>query len=121
MALDDKELAKRLVGTWTTDPAELGPIVSTATYKADGTGTELVRPRDQPESAGVRVTTTWSITNGILRIKSIASSDPQRIPVGIDLKDRIISISADKFVFEALGGYGETNEKRSTKLRKKDA
>src|SRR5579859_239135 len=121
ITLEDKELAKRLVGTWITDPGEPGPTVSTVTYNADGTGSEVVRLREQSESAGVRVTTIWSITNGVLCIKSIASTDPQRIPVGINLKDRIISISANKFVFEAFDGYGDSNGKRSTKIRKKDA
>ncbi len=96
-------------------------MMSTATYKSDGTGTELVWPRGEPQSAGVRVTTRWSITNAVPYITSTASSDPQRIPVGINLKDQIISVSADKFVFEALDGYGETTGKRATKIKKKDA
>lgn len=121
MTLDDKDLAKRLVGTWMTDPAAAEPMVSTATYKADGTGSELVRPRGESESVAVRVTTRWAITNSVLHITSTASSDPQKIPVGIKLQDRIISISADRFVFEALDGYGESKGKRSTKLRKKDS
>jgi hypothetical protein len=121
MTLDDKDLTKRLIGTWMTDPAGTEPMVSTATYNPDGTGSELVRPRGEPESAAVRVTTRWSITNAVLHITSTASSDPQKIPVGIKLQDRIISISADKFVFEALDGYGESKGQRSTKLRKKNA
>jgi len=120
MALNDKELAKRLVGTWSTDPSDPGPITGTATYKADGTGTQVVRPRGEPETASVRVTTRWSITNAVIYMTSTASSDPERIPVGINLKDRIISISADKFEFEALDGYGETNGKRETRIRKKE-
>ncbi len=121
MTLDDKELAKRLVGTWLTDPSEPGPMVSRATYKADGTGTEVVWRRGDRESVGVRVTTRWSVTNEVLYITSTGSSDAQKIPVGIHLKDRIISITADKLVFEALDGYGEGKGKRATKIRRKDA
>jgi hypothetical protein len=121
MTLDDKDLAKRLVGTWVNDPAGTEAMVSTATYNPDGTGMELVRPRGAPESAGVRVSTRWSITNSVLCITSTASTDPQKIPVGINLKDRIVSITADRFVFEALDGYGDTKGKRTTKIRRKDA
>ncbi len=78
---DDKELARRLVGTWTTDPSEPGPMVSTATYKADGTGTELVRPRGEPGSAAVRVTTRWSITNGCFILPAPLQVTPRRYPL----------------------------------------
>ena len=121
MTLDDKDLTKRLIGTWITDPAGTELAVSTATYSADGTGSEFVRARGEPESAAVRVTTRWSITNAVLHITSTASTDPQKIPVGIKLQDRILWISADKFVFEALDGYGQSKGQRSTKLRKKSA
>jgi hypothetical protein len=121
LPLDDKEIAKRLVGTWVDEPSEQRPFVSTVTYKADGTGTELVHLREQAEATGVRVTTRWSVTNSILCIRSIATTDPKRIPVGVELKDRVISISEDKFVFEALEGYGESNGKRTAKVRKKEA
>src|SRR5258708_476790 len=93
LSLYDKELANRLIGTWTTDPAESGRMVSTATYKSDGTGTELVRFRQRTEDTEVRIATRWSITNGILCLKCTGSSDPRRIPIGKELKDRIISIS----------------------------
>src|ERR1041384_5818392 len=87
MTLDDKELAKRLVGTWSTDPSEPSPNTGTVTYKADGAGTQIIRPRGKPETEIVRVTTRWSITNAVLHMTSTASSDPLRIPVGIHLKD----------------------------------
>jgi hypothetical protein len=116
---DDAELARRLVGTWITDPADKSPAVSTVTYNSDGTGSELVRLREQPESASVRVTTRWSIKEGILTLKSVASSDPEKIPVGLELKDRIISISADRFEFEAYAGYGDGKGTRGVKVRKK--
>jgi len=116
---DDAEFKQRLVGTWVSDPADKGQFVSTVTYNADGTGTESVRMRDQPESTAVRVTIRWSINDGILTLKSVTSSDPQRIPPGLELKDRIISISEERFVFEAYEGYGDAKGKQEVKVRKK--
>jgi len=59
-------------------------------------------------------------SNGILAIVSISSSDPQRIPAGIQLKDRIISISETELIFEPFEGYGESAPKRVIKKRIKD-
>jgi hypothetical protein len=115
----DAELKRRLVGTWVTDPADRGHFVSTVTYNADGTGSESVRMRDQPESTAVRLSTHWSIKDGILTLKSLTSSDPERIPIGLELKDRIISISEERFVFEAYEGYGDAKGKQEVKVRKK--
>ena len=52
-------------------------------------------------------------------MKSISSSDPQRVPVGTELKDRIISISEDRFVLEDYEGYGDGKERQEVKVRKK--
>ena len=75
--------------------------------------------RDQPESTSVRITTQWFIKDRILTLKSVTSSDPQRVPVGLELKDRIVSISEDRFVFEAYEGYGDTKGKQEVKVRRK--
>jgi hypothetical protein len=117
---DDAELTRRLVGTWIPDPADKSDLVSTVTYNSDGTGIELVHLRDQPESAGVRITSRWSIKNGILTLQSVTSSDSRRIPVGLEVKDRIISISDDRFVFEAYESNGDSKGKQKAKVRKKD-
>lgn len=115
----DAELARLLVGTWITNPDDKSQVVSTITYKSDGTGTESVRLRDQPESTSIVVTTRWSIKDDILSLKSVTSSDPQRIPVGIELKDRIISISENRFVFEAFEGYDKAIKgTQGTQVRK---
>lgn len=114
---DDAALTRQLVGTWTNDPAQAGPVVSTTTYNLDGTGVETVRLSSQPESDGVRVTTEWSVKDGVLILKSVASSDPQRIPAGIELKDRILSISNDRFVFETCDGYGGNKGRQGVKVR----
>jgi len=69
----------------------------------------------------VWVTTAWNLRDGILTIKSTASSDPAKIPVGVELKDRIVSISEESFTFERYDGYGQTNGKRETRVRKKES
>jgi hypothetical protein len=116
----DEEISHRLLGVWVTDPAADSPFVTTVTYRKDGTGTEIVSPRSEKESSGVRVVTAWTVRDGILTIKSTGSSDPARIPVGVELKDRIISLSEESFTFEAADGYGQTNGKRETRVRKKE-
>jgi hypothetical protein len=50
----------------------------------------------------------------------VKSSDTGKIPVGIELRDRIVSVSADQFVFEPEGGYGEMEKQRHTRVRVKD-
>ena len=116
---EDAELARRLVGVWVSDPAEPRPLDSIVTLNADGTGTEVAYERGKPPNSGVTVTTRWSIKDRILSVRSITSSDPQRIPPGIQLMDRIISISDEKFVWEAGAGYGTAGGTRHTSLRKK--
>lgn len=116
---DDADLTRRLVGTWIDAPASKAPLVSTVTYNADGSSTASIWERGQPESTGVQITVHWSIKDSILSLKSVTSSDPKRVPVGVELKDRIVSISEDRFVFETFEGYGENNGKQDTKIRKK--
>jgi hypothetical protein len=89
------------------------------TYYTDGRGIELVWPAGQPESTAIRVETRWSVTNGVLVVRSLKSSDPQKIPVGIELRDRIVSVSSDQFLFEPEGGYGDMEKKRQTRIRAK--
>ena len=120
-SMSDQEVSRRLLGTWASDPAADSFFVTTVTYKEDGTGTEIVFPRGETESAGVKVTTSWFVREGILTIKSTASSDPSKIPVGVEIKDRIISISDGSFTFEAYDGYGSATGKRETRVRKMTA
>ncbi len=119
LPIDDADIASRLVGTWINDPSDKSEPESTVTYNSDGTGVEVIHLPGQSGSGTVRVTTRWSIKNQILTLKSTESSDPQKIPVGIELKDRIISISDEKFVFETYDGYGGHIGKQSVRLRKK--
>jgi hypothetical protein len=117
--IDDVELARRLVGTWVNGPADKSPMLGSATYNFDGTGRVSMHSRDEPESTSIRLTTRWSIKGRILSLKCLKSSDPQRIPVGLELKDRIISISEDRFVFEPYKGYGDRKVKQEVRVRKK--
>ncbi len=116
---DDADLTRRLLGTWTDDPTSKSPLASSVTYNADGTSTTSMHPRDQPESTGLQITARWSINDRVLFMKSVNSSDPQKLPAGLELKDRIISISDDRFVFEAFEGYGASKGKQDTRIRKK--
>ncbi len=116
---DDSALTRRLIGTWDPDPTDKSRFVGTAIYHADGTGVEYVHLRDQPVSTSVIITTRWSIKDGILCLKCVSSSDPQRPPVGTQLQDRIISFSDDRCVFEDYKGYGDGKEKQEVKIRRK--
>jgi hypothetical protein len=116
----DHALEIKLEGTWLTVPSENQAFSSKATYRSDGTGIERVWSSGQPESQAVRVETSCAITNGILTIVSISSSDPQKIPSGIELKDRIISVSETELIFEPIEGYGGSAPKRVIKKRIKD-
>lgn len=115
----DAELSRLLVGTWVPAQPEKHEVLSTATYNADGTGTEVLSLRKQPDVELVRVTTHWSITNGFLVLKSVGSSNPSKIPIGVELKDRIITLTDDRLVYEAYEGYGEKNGTREERIRKK--
>jgi hypothetical protein len=53
-------------------------------------------------------------------VVSVKSSDSQKIPVGIQLKDRIISISDAELIFQPLEGYDESAPRRVTRKRTKD-
>jgi hypothetical protein len=115
--LSDDELASRLVGTWKSGPEDSATHASTATYNPDGTGVEVVSFPDRPQDPAVEVTTKWRIEDGILHLNSIASTDPQRVPVGLSLKDRIVSITDDRFEYAGSDGYGGYEGMREFKVR----
>lgn len=115
MELTDTQLMQRIVGTWTTHPAD-GDVVSTATYNEDGTGTELVRRRYEPESPDIQVDFLWSIKEGILTLRALDASD-KRILSGLELKDRIVSISDGECVTRTYQGYGWGDGEQIVKRR----
>lgn len=117
--LSDAEISKALIGTWIDAPSEQEPMHGRVTYFADGNGVELVWPVDKTESSGIRIETRWSVTNNVLILTSVKSSNTKIVPVGVVIKDRILSISAEKFVFEPAEGYGETEKKSHVRLRQK--
>ncbi len=116
----DTNYTRVLVGTWVNDPGDKERVSSTVSYNADGTGFELIRPGAGPGAhAAIRVDTQWSITNGVLTIKCVKATDPM-IPVNLVLKDRIISMTEDRFVFETLEGYPDNAiGKKHVRLKKK--
>jgi len=118
---DDASLTRNLVGSWQTDPAEGTSYSSVATYKADGSALELIWKTDEIEGSRMRVTSQWSISDGVLVLRCVDSSDPSLIPIGLEIRDRIISMTDDRLVFEALDRQGQSDGQRHTKLRKKSA
>jgi hypothetical protein len=91
-----------------------------ATYNVDGHGVELLWPVGQPESTALRIETRWSVTNHVMVVIGVKSSDPGKVPVGMELKDRILSITSDQYVFEPESGYGDMEKKRQTRIRVKN-
>ena len=115
----DAEISKALIGTWVDGTAEREPMHGRVTYFADGHSVEYVWPAGQTESSAVRIETRWSVTNSVLILTSVKSSNTKIVPVGVVIKDRILSISAEKFVFEPAEGYGETERKSHVRVRQK--
>ena len=115
----DNELSLLLVGAWMTDPAQASVTTSIATYQADGTNIETVWVRERPDSTRINVVGTWKIENGFVLSKSVSSSNQQAIPVGLELKDKIIELSENKLILESFEGYQSANPIRSTLLRQK--
>ncbi|MDE3100420.1 MAG: hypothetical protein KGJ88_13200 [Verrucomicrobiota bacterium] len=115
----DVDISKALLGTWIDAPSEQEPMHGRVTYFADGHSVELVWPVSQPQSTAIRIETQWMVTNSILILTSVKSSNTQVVPVGVVIKDRIISISADKFVFVPAEGYGDIEKKSHVRIREK--
>lgn len=76
----DADISKALVGTWTDAPSKDEPMHTKVSYYADGKGVQLVWQKGQSASTAVRVETAWSVTNGILVLRSVKSNDTQKIP-----------------------------------------
>jgi hypothetical protein len=118
-ANDDAELSAKIVGTWTTDPADLAVISGTSTYNADGTGTKVMEQKGQPASSAVRVTTKWSIKNGILSVRNVKSSNPKMLPEGVEVKERVLFIGDKRFAYEPYDTVaGKFTGKQKLRFRK---
>lgn len=122
MEQNDVQFIEQLVGTWVSEPASALIVTNTVTYNADGTGTEVVEWCEKPEeNPPVTIGFNWGIQDGVLSVNSVSSSHPNRIPTGLQLQDRIVSVDAEKMVTTTHTGYdygtGEPNE-MVVKLRK---
>jgi hypothetical protein len=113
----DADISKALIGTWLDSPSDQQPLHGRVTYFEDGHSVEFVWPAGQPESTAVRIESRWSVTNSILTLTCVKSSSTQAPPIGAVIKDRVISISADKFVFEQADGYGDMEKKSHVRIR----
>jgi hypothetical protein len=108
----DADIAAALVGTWVDQSPIQEMVADRITYFAGGQGVDFIWAAGQPESTAMRIDTRWSVTNRILVLTSVKSSDTRNVPVGIVLKDRILSISSNQFVFEPFDGYSSHVEKK---------
>ncbi len=112
------ELSQLLVGTWQSQPISDKHPIGQSTYFADGTGIEMV-PKKDPSAPLTRVSLKWRIKDKVLILTSVSSSDPDHVPVGVEIQDRIVSLTAEQFVFEPVAGYPGETPKRITVFRKK--
>ena len=115
----DADISAALVGTWIPAPSEQTTMHGRVTYYADGHCVEFVWPASQPESTAIRIEGRWFVTNSILVLTSVKSSNPQIVPIGVELRDHIVSISSDQFVFEPADGYGNIEKKGHVRIREK--
>jgi hypothetical protein len=115
--ISDAELAGRLVGTWATNPDDAKTHASLSTYNSDGTGREVVSFPGSEGERDVELVINWTIQDGVLHLKSVSSSDPDRIPVGLELKDRVLAITDEKFEYTGDEGYRGFEGMRELKVR----
>jgi hypothetical protein len=94
--VSDTEIASRLSGTW-SEPASGGQNFKT-TFYPDGRGITLMWPVGQPESAALRLSISWVVTNGVLIRTITDSSDHKSFRIGRVLKTPVVSMSSDQIV-----------------------
>ena len=102
-SFDDAEITRRLVGTWISEPKDGLDSDGASTYNADGSGSEFFNMMINGEAERVDITTKWSIENGMLNLLCLSSTQPNVVPAGMKLQNKIVSISDDKYEFELLG------------------
>jgi hypothetical protein len=117
-ATEDREIASMLVGTWRGDPlaAEREPK-SSITYSNDGAGIQTIFFVNGVMTNEVIINFSWFVTNQCVVLKSIKSSHPAVVPVGLELRDRIISITPEKYIFESDEGYSSAIKQRRARIR----
>ena len=116
--VNDAELTKKLLGTWVTDPSDKISDPGTVTYHADGTGEDVIHVGKGTDVKIVRLTTRWSVKDGKLCLDCVTSSNHEIVPIGLKLKDIIISISNERLVLEAFEGYGSGKGTRAIQVRR---
>jgi hypothetical protein len=114
----DEALTKSIIGSWVNPPVNEQSLYLESTYRADGTGEELFWAKDQSRTNAIQVQTLWTIKNGLLSVYYLRSSDPKSMPEGKGIKDKIFSMSKNKFTYEPYEGYLPSTRKILIKLRK---
>ena len=109
----DAEITRLLVGEWTTN------ISGGAERKVDGTityaggGTFVAAGKVEitdGEPADVRVEGTWKVSGGAVVHAVTKSSHPGLAPVGVELKETVVSI--DDKVLRIKRGVGKERERK---------
>jgi hypothetical protein len=96
----DTEITKLLVGDW--DFRSVSPAVKegTFTFRSDGTWSSHGLFHVGPREYRIDAEGTWQVKNGLLVEKLTKCSDPTTIHIGQITRDKVLSITNNKFRFE---------------------
>jgi hypothetical protein len=114
----DEAIAKNLVGSWVNSPVNDQPVYTETTFRADGTGEELVWPKSGSKTNAIQLQTLWMVKGGVITVFHLRSSDPKAMPEGRGMKDKILSMSQDQFTYQPYEGYIPAARRELIKLRK---
>ena len=109
-AQGDLELSNNIVGKWWNRISN-SHIASEATedFRADGT---LITKGDVYANGTLVdqyiIKSTWKIKDGYSLVEVVESSNPNTIPIGLKISDKVVSIDEKEFVYEAADGTQHT-------------
>lgn len=96
----DGELAAKLIGTWRFHDPDSS---SDTTFSKDGTARGTIEYYDEQGNSTFQVDfiSEWKVENGQLVARIVESNKPDRLPIGAQSSDTILSVSDYRFVFLA--------------------
>ncbi|MEO0794264.1 MAG: hypothetical protein AAFX93_03825 [Verrucomicrobiota bacterium] len=112
--LTDQEIAERLMGKWNETVAP--GMVATNEFLQDGVyvGTLDVEGNDEPVDASFKG--NWTVTAGRVIYVVKESSIPFPL-LGKTIKDKVISIDAEKFVYRGDPAHTDAEEHTMVKIK----
>lgn len=116
---DEAKFQQLIVGSWKYAPSNLSTFKTISTFDRGGRGTETIILPASSKLGEIKMEIEWSVSGRLLVAEVISSSAPERFPVGLVLKDRIIAMSEDQLLVESFEGYGAENGIRATLNRVK--